>query len=311
MNLYKCKECGEEFDTDRGLHAHLKKHKITTQEYYEKHFPRFDLHTHKPIIFKTVKQYMSSDFNSVSNFRRWCHHGNQAEVQQYLVDKMKNKIVEKGLASVMGEVHLRSYGWPSVSDIQRIFKSYSDFCQRVGYPQQYSYGLTQKFYKDYTNVEILVDTREQKPLNFINPTKMLKLDCGDYTVGGDNFSNTFVDRKSAADFIGTMSRDLERFKREVERCASVGGYLFVVVDATMDGVARELAFSRSQANIHHIWHNMREILNEYGSDCQFVFSGGRTNSALLVPKILMCGKDLWRTDIQFHLNNLDDTWLGK
>jgi len=310
MTLFRCKECGEEFETEKSLHGHLKKHKVTVQEYYLKHFPRFDLYSHDAIKFKTPKQYLSTDFNTASNFKKWCLKENEDVVRAYLVDKMKEKIKEKSSPVVMGQAQLKSYGWPDVSDIKALFGSFKNFCDTVGYPPQFGFDIPKKFYEDHTDKEVWVDTREQKPLKFINPTREVKLDSGDYTFGGNDFSHTFVDRKSAADFIGTFSGSTERFKKEIERCCSVGGYLFVVVDATMKGVAKELMFSRSKVNIHHLWHNMREILNEFPGDCQFVFSGGRTNSAWIIPKILACGKDLWKVDVQYFLER-DDEWLGK
>jgi len=309
MTLFKCKECGQEFETEKSLHGHFRKHKMTVADYYLKYFPRFDLYTHSPIKFKTPSQYLNSDFNSSSNFRKWSERENPEVVKDYLLKKTKNKIEEKGLPAVMGQVQLDSYGWPNVRDIKKLFGSYGAFCEKIGYPPQFGFPMTKKFYEDHTDKLVWVDTREQKPLNFINPVKLVKLDCGDYTMGGDDFQNTFVDRKSAKDFIGTFGAGLERFKREMERCASIGAYLFIVVDSTMAGVARSLAFSPSRTNIQHILHNMREVLNEFHGDCQFVFSGGRENSALLIPKILACGKDLWKVDVQYFIEE-DDEWLG-
>lgn len=309
MTLFKCKECGQEFDSQRGLHAHFKKHKITVADYYIKHFPRFDLYSNAPIRFKSVDQYMDSDFNSSANFKKWCRKEDKDTVKKYLVDTMRKKINEKGSSSVMGQAQLDSYGWPSIAQIEELFGCYRDFCQNVEKPPQFGFTMPESFYEDHSQKTIWVDTREQKPLNFINPVKEVKLDYGDYTIGGEDFQNTFVDRKSPEDFIGTFGRELERFKREMERCVSTGGYMFIVVDATMAKVAETLAFSRSKINIHHLWHNMREILSEFNGDCQFVFSGGRTNSAHLVPKILACGKSLWKVDVQFYIEK-DDLWLG-
>ena len=61
--MVKCKECGKEFKNDRGLHAHIKLHKLKVQDYYYKHFPRKDLHTGEFITFKNKDQYLNSDFN--------------------------------------------------------------------------------------------------------------------------------------------------------------------------------------------------------------------------------------------------------
>ncbi len=35
-----CKECGKEFKTFKGLHLHLRSHKMTMGDYYIKHFPK-------------------------------------------------------------------------------------------------------------------------------------------------------------------------------------------------------------------------------------------------------------------------------
>jgi hypothetical protein len=306
---YKCKECGEEFSTERSLHGHFRKHDLTVAEYYPKHFPRFDKHTGKPLNFKSVSHYFTTDFNSDANFRKWCLQNEKEEVAKYLVQKMKDKVLDKGLSHVIGQVQLRSYGWPQIESLKNIFGSFSEFARQVGQPPQFGTNMPKEFYKDFTDVEVWVDTREQKPLNFINPTKKMKLDSGDYAVGGEHFDHTFVDRKSAADFISTISRDLDRLKREIQRCCDIGGYMFIVVDAKMEDIAMVLSESRSHTNIQHIWHNMREVLTEFAGDCQVVFSGGRTNSALLVPKLLVCGKKLWKVDVQYYLDT-DDTWLG-
>jgi hypothetical protein len=310
MTLYKCKECEAEFKTERSLHAHIKKHKMSTEDYYVKHSPRLDLYSGKPINFKNVKQYLSSQFNSPSNFKKWCTEEERDIVKKYLVEKMKDKVAKKKDLYIMGGVQLSSYGWPDIECIKELFGSFKKFCEEVGKPAQFGGNMPKKFYEDFSSVEIWADTREQKPLNFINPTKKIKLDCGDYTVGGENFDHTFVDRKSPADLIGTLSRDMERFRKEIERCCDIGGYMFIVVDSSMEGVSRELAFSKSKTNIAHVWHNMREILREFGGDCQFVFSGGRAESAWIVPKILMCGKELWKVDVQYFIDK-DDKWLGK
>jgi len=310
MTSYKCKECGNEFEKEKSLHCHLKKHKITVSDYYIKHFPRFDLYSHAQIKFKNTQQYMGSDFNSPANFRKWCETENASAVKRYLVDQMRKKINEKGGSAVMGQSQLKSYGWPAVETIKDLFGSFTAFCQQVGHPAQFGSKIPVDFYKDQTDKEVWVDTREQNPWNLMNPVKDVKLDVGDYTMGGDDFDHTFIDRKSAADFIGTMVKGLDRFKKEIERCASIGGYMFIVVDSTMSGVSKELQFSRSRTNIQHVWHNMREIMNEFHGDCQFVFSGGRANSAVLAPKILACGKSLWKVDVQYFIEQ-NEEWLGK
>ena len=50
--MVKCKICEKEFTKDKGLHLHLKAHKISVKDYYHNHYPRYDLHTKKLIKFK-------------------------------------------------------------------------------------------------------------------------------------------------------------------------------------------------------------------------------------------------------------------
>ena len=58
--MVKCSACQEEFETDRQLHAHLKKHSLRMVEYYQKYFPRHDLYDKKIIKFIYYEGY---DFN--------------------------------------------------------------------------------------------------------------------------------------------------------------------------------------------------------------------------------------------------------
>ena len=62
MNDNTCKICEKKFDNDRSFHAHLKAHDIRMVEYYQTHYPRYDLYDKKIIKFKTKKQYFYDDF---------------------------------------------------------------------------------------------------------------------------------------------------------------------------------------------------------------------------------------------------------
>ena len=302
MTLYKCKECGQNFGNEKGLLGHLKKHDISVGDYYANHLPRFDLYTHKPIIFKSTKQYLESDFNSHSNFNKWCDKENPIVVKKYIVDKMRAHMKEKGRKTILGHVQMKSYKWPDMVKVEELFGTLSEFFREVGAPAQFPDCMTNKFDEEDDSLVIWIDTREQKPLSFINPTKNIKIDCGDYTMGGDAFDHTFVDRKSGSDFISTMTAGYERFQREMKRCESIGGYMFIVVECSMERIEKELTLSKSKSTAARVWHNMRELLTDFDGGCQFVFSGGRAQSSLIIPKILICGKEIWKTDVQYYLD---------
>ena len=53
----ECKVCGQKFKSYRGLHGHLKKHKLSLAEYYCVYYPRFDLWDKSPIPFKNKNDY--------------------------------------------------------------------------------------------------------------------------------------------------------------------------------------------------------------------------------------------------------------
>ena len=60
--MVKCQACGKEFEKDRGLHLHIKAHKLSIGDYYHKYYPRRDRYTNELIKFKNKDQYFSSDF---------------------------------------------------------------------------------------------------------------------------------------------------------------------------------------------------------------------------------------------------------
>ena len=78
---------------------------------------------------------------------------------------------------------------------------------------------------------IIVDTREQCPLEFLNlPTEPGTLQAGDYSVRGLEHL-IGIERKSLADLVGCFGNERERFEREMVRLQS-RRFRAVVVEAT-------------------------------------------------------------------------------
>lgn len=82
---------------------------------------------------------------------------------------------------------------------------------------------------------VLIDTREQSPLPFQNiddwdeiPTAYVALRTGDYSLKGHE-SRVAIERKSVADFYGSIGADRDRFKREMERLSEFD-YAAVVIE---------------------------------------------------------------------------------
>jgi ERCC4-type nuclease len=85
--------------------------------------------------------------------------------------------------------------------------------------------------------KIVVDTREQAPLVFTNlPSVRGTLQSGDYAPAGLEHVAA-VERKSAVDLVASVTRERERFERELHR---LRGFHFarVLVTASRDSIAR-------------------------------------------------------------------------
>lgn len=76
---------------------------------------------------------------------------------------------------------------------------------------------------------IIIDTREQTPLSF--PGHLVRsvrgtLRAGDYALMND--CGFAIERKSADDFVGTISTGWDRFQREIDRMADYPAKVIIV-----------------------------------------------------------------------------------
>lgn len=300
---FNCLECEQEFDSERSLHAHIKKHGVYLHDYFVKHFSRRNLLTNELLPFKNKESYFEYDFNSVSEVYAWCETANQKTVRNYILDKLATRIKSRNLKFAPNEIELYTSMLPSISIYKKFFKSYTFACEQINAKPMFGEKIPNDFWNnDLTkDLTILTDTREQEPL-FFSKQVVRKLDVGDYAIQ-DYFDYTFVDRKSEGDFKSTLSKDnFLRFKRELDRCRAMDCYLFVVVESDLKKLEDSNKKSAHKANMKYIYHNMRILQHEYRDCCQFVFSGNRKNSENLIPKILLHGKKIWNVDLQYFIN---------
>ena len=295
---YKCKECGDSFDSLRSLHAHIKKHGKFLGDYYVENYGRKDKLTEELIPFKKYDQYFATDFINKKNMKKWCQSAPPSEVKEYIIKTFKEKKEAKGLKGGPPAVYLETAGMPDVDICKEVFGSYNEACKQFGMLPMLSGQLPNDFHNDYSDTPILIDTREQKPLYFKN-SKSLKLDVGDYAVGGDLYDYTFVDRKSYQDFCATVTNGYARFIKELERCRAMGCVLFVVIETAFGNMWVENVRGYKKFRLDYVYHRMREIQTNYSDCCQFVFSGSRRKSEEIIPKILVLGKKLWTVDVQY------------
>lgn len=295
---FLCEECNQSFDSLKSLHCHVKKHDMLIGDYYVKHFKRKNKLTGELLPFKNYDEYFEKDFSQPHQLKEWCDSAPDGEVKRYIIEILDKRIKSKKLKSGLSSVELFTCGFPDIDVYKKYFGSYTDACKNCLTEPMYNGKLPKEFWNDYSNTPILIDTREQLPLSFKN-SKILKLDVGDYAVSGDLYNYTFVDRKSFNDFCATVTHSYARFARELDRCRSVGCYLFIVIEAKLDYIDKYNKNSYKKFNLNYVFHSMRELQRQYSDCCQFVFSGSREKSQELTPKLLVMGKKLWKTDMQY------------
>lgn len=298
---FKCKECNQEFLAEKSLHAHLKVHGYFVADYYCKHFPRKDLLTGELIQFRDKEEYLSSYFSRRENMMEWLSSASIEDAQRVSLEMLNLRIKKKKLSNGPTEAELFFANLPPISEYKKLFGSYTKACELAGVRPALVGKLPDEWTGNFSNKKIYADTREQNPLVFAN-SERLKLDVGDYSTSGEDFKNTFVDRKSFNDWCGTLVGDnLERFRREIKRCQTQNCFLWVVIECPIAAVYSLARSSCHKPNISYVAHNMRILQGEFKNNLQFVFSGSRENSQVIIPKLLCIGDKLWSVDLQYFL----------
>lgn len=310
--MFRCLTCKKEFSAESSLEKHLKQHG-GSEKYYKTWFPRYDLWDGSFIEFKNKKQYFSSFFNSYANRLSFYKEKQKKEAKEVLLAEFLILKEIKNLEFLPSDVYFRLAQMAGVEVIRALYDSCQEFAKEVEVIQFYNKKLPKGFWEDSVSefsMEVHIDTREKKPFAFYK-TIQNKLDFGDYTVGGERYSKTFVDRKSAADFLGTFSSQVnfDRFKKEVERAKSFDSFLFVVVESTIDGLPHSVnkKFYKNYDRLESFaLHNVREILLNNYESCQFVFCKNSQEANDITRKILYYGREMWNCDLGYFLSkNVD------
>lgn len=299
--MIQCKICNQNFDNDKSFHIHLKKHGLYQAEYYCKYYPRYSLYNKQKIPFKNKKQYFETEFINFQEMISWEQEQQPETVRKKYIEIIKKRIDEKKYSFMPFHNELKTLDLPSIDMIKKHFGSYTAFGKEMNLELIFNKPLFSKFYENkIPDMEILIDTREQQPLEFRN-SREEKLYIGDYMFA-KNYQNTFIDRKSENDFLGTLASGFERFEREVEKAVGLNGYLFVVIESSIEDIKENHKRFRRQTNLEYVFHNMRFLTHKYPRRIQFLFTHNRNISIEIIPKLLFYGKDLWNVDIQYYLD---------
>lgn len=134
------------------------------------------------------------------------------------------------------------------------------------------------------NPKIIIDTREQLPLDFSRSrtfdTIGKKLDVGDYGLEVDGVLQPFIfERKSLGDLCGTLTSGHARFKSEIDRALSSNKILIVIIEGSYsDLITNNFKSSfRSKIKGYVVAKICHTLFFKY--NIQFVFCQDRTESS--------------------------------
>lgn len=304
MSQFKCKECGKEFEARKGFHCHLKAHSLTIGDYYVKNYKKKDLFTGDLLQFKNYDSYFSFDFNSFENYLSWLRISPKKVSKEYVLEQSRQRFKDKKIKISPPNLYYDLSLMANIATCRSLWGSYENFTKEAGLKNIFNKSLPKGFWDRNTDdVCVFVDTREKKPFKF-PCSRIQKLDFGDYTVGGELYSKTFVDRKAQDDFRQTFGSGIERFRREMDRCVQFGCYMFVVVESSIEKLEEDNRVSKFKSNLGFVWHNVRQLMLDYPENLQFVFAHNRAGTKKITPLILLYGKELWNIDVQYHIDKI-------
>ncbi len=294
-----CKICGKQF-TERGLHGHIiKTHNLPVPEYYETYVPKLDKLTGAKISYIDYHSYIDAQFQNRQNEKDWLKSASIDEAKDYLAKVLRQRIELKKLKFAPSFVEFETSEMPPYKAYVHFFGSYENACESIGVEPLLRDRKEVSALKSHTP-EVLIDSREQRPLKF-KRQKDQKLAFGDYTLSGDDYTYTYVDRKSGEDFKGTVTMHQERFLRELQKAVDMDCYLYIVIEESIAKIELLNKMAAYHNNMNYVWSSMRKIQHIHPRKCQFVFTGSREKSELIIPYLLRYGKELWDTDVQYLL----------
>ena len=299
----ECQVCKKYFDKLGGLHLHVNKaHSLSQQDYYYYYYPRYDLGDNELIFYKNYNQYFETNFNSRDSFLDWLQNNWRSEsVKKYFIDELTARVKKKNYNFLPGQVVLKSLFLPSIQWLTKIYGDIGSVIKElsnngIGIRHDYDFN---KIDFNYSDLTIYTDTREQKALSLDCNTKTMCLNIGDYTASGENFSNTFIERKSLPDLIGTLSSGIDRFEREIIKAESLGAYIVVVIeDKYSNAINYKNSVFGQKITGQNIFFEIRRLSEKY-NNIQFVFSGSRNKSADIIKKILLMKDQAKSLDLEY------------
>lgn len=296
-----------------ALHRHLRALKITQERYYTQFAPVYDKGSGEPIPFKApASEYLKREFLSRTTLKKWIRE-NPEVGQEWALNWLATRKEEKRLLVAPGQADLRSIPspCPDVHYYDTTFEGgYSAVCGWVGLDVRFDGALPEP---RALPGPVVIDTREQKPLELPCPSLRGTLKSADYGLSVEHDNLVYIERKSLVDLVGTLSEretragdsNLDRFTRELERATEIGAYVVLLVEQPLhECIAyHSIPFLKRQmshvkVSPEHVFHNLRTVLNLFPHSFQPLFVRGRGEAARAIVRILAAGESVRRVDLQ-------------
>ena len=138
---------------------------------------------------------------------------------------------------------------------------------------------------------LLVDTREQLPYEFSDAVTVQRatLNAGDYSVAGLT-ANVAIERKSADDFVGSITTGRERFWECCDRLSRLD-FACIVVECSIDYILK--GYYRSKARPQSVIGSALAIHVDFG--VPVIWAGNRDNACNITERLLT---RLWRKNAE-------------
>ena len=291
-----CQICGEKVTENSHF---WKQHKIKEASYYQKFYPKFDLLTKEIISFKSKETYFTTDFTHKNHLKTYLLQKSKEEGLNYLKSWLLKRKECKNLTFAPGEFEVRSFQFPSIKFFHSYYgpNSYEDLCSNIGLKVRYDYNITPLLEQNFK--EIIIDTRETKPYKLDLPVKIETLNFADYCPN-PNLNNIWIERKEIGDFAGVMSKQYDRFRREIQRAKDNKAYIVILIEAKYSDLLSINYLPQTKwikATSEFLMKRARDLYLEF-DNFQMVAGGNRGECISLFKKIL-CLKNIQTIDIQY------------
>lgn len=292
-----CKICNQKSPEQNHF---WKVHKIKLSNYIISYYPKINKLTGKQLEFKSIDQYFTQDFNSRQELREWSEK-NPSKTNSYLTEYLINRKKYKNIKYLPSQFETKGLIFPTISYILYHDKNILNFLSKES-GLEIKYDYNQKLIFNNNKLDIIIDTREQKPLDFEEYT-VNKLQQGDYKASNST-QNITVDRKDLTDFIGCMSGGYERLSREIERAKEAGEYLVLLLETSFNDLLtfkekRWLKFVKASSDF--ILHRTRDLLQKH-DNLQIICVENRSEAKRIISKIFNLENPIQTVDLQYFID---------